>query len=89
MKIGELQLKAQPSNLPEVREQCMTTVIDVIAAVASALMDCRPLLSSHSRYSLVYKKTLMCRGWRQKRRKYNSTMTRLKRQHTLSPSCRD
>lgn len=43
IKIIELQLKAQSSNLLEAMEHCMTTMADVIEVVASALMDCMTL----------------------------------------------
>lgn len=39
LKIVELQLKAQPSTLPEVREQCAISVTNVMAAVVSAVAN--------------------------------------------------
>jgi len=43
LKIVELELKAQPSTLPEVREQRDTTVKDIVVVVDSAVKDCTAL----------------------------------------------
>ena len=43
MKITELELKAQPLNLPEVREKCNPAVKEGIATVDAAVVDCTTL----------------------------------------------
>lgn len=44
LKIIELELRAQTSSPPEVREQCETIVKDAIIAVDTAVKDCTTLI---------------------------------------------
>jgi len=41
LKITKLQLRAQPSTLPEVKEQRETTITEAVETVASVVVDCR------------------------------------------------
>jgi len=44
LKIREFQLKAQPSTLTEIKEQCESTMKDIVAAVNNAVKDYTTLL---------------------------------------------
>lgn len=43
LQIIELQLKAQPSTPPKVKEQQATTITEVVAAIDNAIADCTQL----------------------------------------------
>jgi len=43
LQIVDLQLKAQPSAPPKVKEQCATVVKEAIVVVDSAVADCTQL----------------------------------------------
>lgn len=43
LQIVELQSKAQPSTLPEVKEQCTTAVTTIIVVVDNVVPDCMKL----------------------------------------------